>query len=255
MTKTRIHWTQTPAGKRRLAELKRERREHSNGRQGTTLSNDIAQIREGIAAAASDAATPAPEAKPLGLKVRNAVRDIADTFLAFAHSFAAVTTKRDEFAPRFMKVFEMWREETNGGLAAFVRLFDESVPTKTADYKKHSAYMAADYLRRKVADAERAAQTSKRGRKRKKPASPRHALVRLVSSILPLFAEAERDTLVDAMAKRLNWSEDQARNIITDAADESPIIVVRAPRGVHVDGELKVALAPEPTRGKTSAAA
>jgi len=184
--------------------------------------------------------------------VRNAVRDITDTFLAFAHSFAAVASKRAEFAPRFVKVFEMWREETNGSLAAFCRLFDETVPLKTADYKKHPTYNAADYLRRMVADAERAAQSSKRGRKRKKPASPRAALVRLVSSILPLFAESERDTLVDALSSRLNWTEDQARNVLTDAADETPIIVVKAPRGMHVDGELKIAVATE--RGKAAAA-
>lgn len=247
MKTTRIHWTQTPEGRRKLAQ-RRERKAHSNGRQLAAASHDLA-LAVATPAADTEDATP----KPLGLKVRNAVRDITDTFLSFAHSFAAVATKRDEFAPRFMKVFEMWQEETGGSLAAFCRLFDETVPEVTKDYKKHSTYMAADYLRRKVADAAREAEASKRGRKRKKPASPRNALVRLVSSILPLFAESERDHLVDALSKRLNWSDDQARNVVTQATEETPIIVVRAPRGVHVEGELKVSLAPESSRATKAA--
>ncbi len=247
----RIHWTQTREGKAKLA-ARRERKLHSNGRQPTSLSHEIALAASSTPAADESESKPA-EPKPLGLKVRNAVRDIMDTFLAFAHSFTAVNVKRDEFAPRFARTFEMWREETGGSLAAFCRMFDETVPESFKEYRSHSTYTAADYLLRKSREAVRDAAASKRGRKRKKPASPRNALVRLVSSILPLFAEGDRDTLVNAMAKRLNWSEDQARGVITSALDESPIITIKAPRGVHVEGELKVSVAPETTtRGKAA---
>jgi hypothetical protein len=150
-------------------------------------------------------------------------------------------------------VFVMWKEETGGGLADFCRQFDETVPTGFKEYRSHSTYTAADYLLRKAREAERDVDAAKRGRKRKKPASPRNALVRLVSSLLPLFAESEYDILVNAMAKRLNWSEDQARGILTSAQEESPIITIKAPRGTHVEGELKITLASEPARGKAAA--
>lgn len=196
---------------------------------------------------AAEQTAPAAEPKVLGLKVRNAIRKIHDTFTAYARDFSVLQTKREDFAPKFVKVMRMWQGETSGSVAAFCRLFDETVPMDTKGYRAHSTYRAADYLIRLVSQQERArvTPTEQAERVRNAPASARTALLQLIASIAPLLSEEAKASLYKSLEDRLHWSERQADALKADVQNVAPLVLISAPRGVHVEGELKVKVAPE----------
>jgi hypothetical protein len=123
-------------------------------RQSTTRVTSTAKDAPPTASVTPDAPKDAP-AKLTGPLVR-AVDTLRVVFNTFLTEFNALEARREDIAPRFMRTFGKWQSETGGTFIAFVRVLVPDVPMTVKEYKFNRAYMAADYLRRLVAQQERA---------------------------------------------------------------------------------------------------
>lgn len=187
----------------------------------------------------------------LSAKTTRAVDVIRVTFRAFVTDFARITVSREELAPKFMKTFNQWQAESGGTFVDFIRLLVPDVPHDREGYRAHSAYQAADYLRRLVQQEARTGSTPTERAEaiRNRPVSPRVALARIVASIMPLIDPSALEALWKAMHDQLNWSDGQVAGIKTLVTDETPLVRIRAPRGIHLaDHTLRLTAAPAPAQ-------
>lgn len=215
-----------------------------------STSADIARHTPRTATTAPAGASQGDEepetAKPLSAVVARAVDAIRLTFSSFVDDFAAFTISGEDLAPRFMKTYRKWEAETGGSFVAFVRLLVPALPMDVKGYKAHSAYASADYLRREAARMERQGTTPVERAQAiaNRPASPRVAMARLMASIMPLIAPDALAVLYDAMRTQLNWTDNQVAGLRELVGEETPLVRIRPPRGVHIDAGLKVTEAP-----------
>lgn len=169
---------------------------------------------------------PATKAAVVGTiltaKTKALVDAIRKPFTDFSEGYALLTTNRRELAPRFMRAFEAWKGEMNGTFAAFVRVLVPSVPEARDDYRAHPAYQAADYLRRLGGANERDVEVVPI---EDRPATPYIGLARLWATLVPLIdpegTVAHR--LLEAIAKELNWTEQQVERIESLAQSQGPV--------------------------------
>lgn len=84
----------------------------------------------------------------LSSKLKAEIDTIKAEFSAFASGLTALTRRRDEFAPEFMRAYARYHRETHRSFVAFVQQIDPSMPAEKARYQKHPSYIAALYLRR-----------------------------------------------------------------------------------------------------------
>lgn len=190
--------------------------------------------------------TSPKESHKLTASVARLVDGIRTTFTAFVDDFTSFTLSGEELAPRFMRTYRKWEAETGGSFIAFVRLLVPSIPMDVKSYKAHSAYMSADYLRREAARLERQGTTPAERAEaiRNRPVSPRTALARVLASVMPLIDPNALETLFEAMRSNLHWSEAQVDGIKELVGEETPLVRIRAPRGVHIEQGLKLSPAP-----------
>ena len=202
--------------------------------------------------ASSAGDTPAEPVRLTGPLVRM-IETVRAPFMAYVDDFAQLEQTREELAPRFMRAFNKWQSETGGTFVAFVRLFVPDVPLqsrsndKGSGYKDHTAYRAADYLRRKAAEIarEEAATPVQRAQAiANRPVSQRTAFGRLLAMVLPLLDESALGQLRRAMHDGLNWTDNQVNGLIELAGTETPLARVRPPRGVHLEHSLKLSVIP-----------
>lgn len=166
--------------------------------------------------AAPQAATPTASASiavALSTSTSKLVAGIRDDFGAFVDGFVSLTTDRSTLAPKFMRAFEAWAKETKGSFVDFVRVLDAKVPADRDGYRAHPTYQAADYLRRKQADAGRERDTTPED---ERPVSLNTALVYLLATVMPIVDPTE--SIWHAFTKEMRWSPEQAQRLKERAA-------------------------------------
>lgn len=177
------------------------------------LAHTTRKTRQAAPTATTAAATAAIDA-PLSHVTARLVAAIRDDFGAFVDSFASLTTDRNTFAPKFMKAFGAWTKETGESFVGFVRLLDPKVPADRDGYRAHASYQAADYLRRKQADAGRAATTETPEGER--PVSLNTALVYLLATVMPVVDPT--GSIWTAFVHEMHWTPEQAQRLKERAA-------------------------------------
>lgn len=202
------------------------------------------------------AAAPVPqqedtdEDEPVSLskRVQTAVDKVRSLFRSYVEDFAALTASTEDLAPTFMQTYRRWEGETGGSFVAFVRVLVPDLPMETKAYKLHKAYNAADNLRRVAGRLEREGTNPVERAQRiaNAPVAPRRAFLSLLSAVAPLIQPDALDLLFDAMKTRLHWSEATVDGIkdAVENKEETPLVLIRPPRGVHIDQGLVVRSAP-----------
>lgn len=157
---------------------------------------------------------PAPAAPPaLSNATQRLLAGIRADFDAFVDGFTSLTSDRATFAPKFMRAFEAWNKDTEGSFAAFVRVLDPRVPEHRDGYRAHPSYQAADYLRRKQANAGRERATLPEG---ERPVSLNTALVYLLATVMPVVDPT--GSIWSAFTREMRWSDEQAQRLKERAA-------------------------------------
>jgi hypothetical protein len=164
--------------------------------------------------------TPTAEIAALTARTQHAIDAVRSDFLAYAKDSAALGTKKSTLAPKFMRAFEAWEEETEGTFVSFVRLYDVKVPEDRDSYKSHPTYMAADYLRRLVAQAARP-------KTKRRSASPLEALARTLALIVPALGD-DPTPLWDAFKSRLKWKDTQIHRLQSLVEHAEPLLNVNS---------------------------
>ncbi len=162
---------------------------------------------------------------------------IREPFAAYVTAFVALNETRAQLAPKFMKAFNAWAAETGKPFVAFVRLLDPTVPVQSAEYRRHRAFMAADYLRRLAATsarqeaAEAAGEGVGTGIGAEAPATPQEAIARLIAAILPLIALEHHGRLWSIIQDELHWTEQRVARLRDQVQVVKPIATVQAAKG------------------------
>lgn len=180
------------------------------------------------------AETTAVTTPALSTKTQKLIDAIRPQFVAFAGGFASMLTSRLELAPKFMRAFGAWQADTAGTFVQFIRTLDASIPETRADYRTHSAYQAADYLRRLVAQQERAKADrtgAAEGTARKVAVTPLDAVARLLAAFLPNVNDKMK--LWAMLGAELNWTERQISRV-QHMAETMPALPLKAPKGTDI---------------------
>lgn len=167
---------------------------------------------------------PGPASAPepiLSRPLAVSIEKLRQPFGTFVTEHGLLSTSRASLAPPFMQAFQLYETETGKTFVDYVRLFDPSLPAERDAYRASRVYMAADYLRRKVAEAERASKPAKRG---PKPATPFVALARFVATFLPGGTE---DPVWHTFAKAMHWGERQNAKLQAIIETEGGVKVAR----------------------------
>lgn len=219
-------------------------------RNRSTRRSTIATPRTVAHDTAPASPTPQGDDAPakMSTKLTRAVDTLRGLFIGFVQEFTALTMSREELAPRFYKTFLAWKEETGGSFVDFVRVLVPEVPMDRAGYKAHSAYNAADNLRRLAQAGTREEETPVARAKRiaAAPVNPRRALARVLASLAPILDPTAMDAVWKAASAQLHWTDGQIEAMKALVGEESPLVKVRAPRGVTLDHSLKLVVAPAP---------
>lgn len=158
----------------------------------------------------------------LSKKVIHLIDEIRKPFAAFVNDFAAMTESRAELAPKFMKAFAAYAQETGKSFVAFVRVIDPSVPEDRDGYRGHSTYQAATYLKRLV-DQQGAQREASKVPASERPATPLVALARFVTTVLPLVDPT--GALWNAFIKEMKWTDEYAERVKVLGAKQGPIVL------------------------------
>lgn len=186
----------------------------------------MAKSREALATA---------EEVELSSKVQTAIDKVKAPFMAYVRGSISLDQKRRDLAGPFMKAFGAWQAETQGTFVDFVRIFVPDLPEKTAEYKAHSAYAAADYLRREAAKASRAARTganndgtSAQTSPQDRPAPAGDTIARLTAAIMQiLHTENQQNRFLEIMAAELNWDAKRVENLKAQIVNVAPVVEIK----------------------------
>jgi hypothetical protein len=183
----------------------------------------------------------------LSVKTQKMVDGIRSSFVNYVNDFQVLTATRESLAPRFMRAFQMWQEETKQTFVQFVRVLVPSVPEDRDGYRNDPAYQAATYLRRlEAVNARVETPQARMQRLARAPVNPRIALARLVASLVPLLSPEGETALWRALEGQLHWSDAQIKGLQTLVETETPLVRVRTPRGVHIEHSLQLQQVPAP---------
>ena len=163
----------------------------------------------------------------LSTRVKKAIKEIATPFRSFVKDFAAISVRREELAPKFMKAANLWMAETKGTFVDFVRHLDPEVGNTRNEYRSHRSYQAADYLRRLVANASRREATGERGAATA-PSSPTDVAARLLASLMEIIPEDRQIQIWNAMSEQLHWTPRQVQRMQTQVKHVDPLVHIRA---------------------------
>lgn len=166
--------------------------------------------------AVEGATSPAVVTLAVTAKTRHLIDAIREDFTAFADGFASITSSRAELAPRFMKAFAAWAQETGSTFAAFVRVLDKDVPEDRDGYRAHPSYQAADYLRRLGAGQGREVVPED-----ERPMTAYQALAYLVATVMPVVDPT--GSIWSAFVREMRWTPEQAERVKVAAAKVGPV--------------------------------
>lgn len=180
--------------------------------------------------------TSEPAQPELSKKVRKTIDGIRNEVRAYFADASRFFESRDALAQQFMRAFEVFKKETKLGMADFVREFDPTVPVNAADYKRHSAYNAADHLRRLVSNARAAAKLTpaeQAQRAASKPLGYRDAFAELLAAVLPIISADQVPKLWETVKERCRWTDAMVKGVEDKVkSTDLPLIALRAPRGM-----------------------
>jgi hypothetical protein len=167
-------------------------------------------------AATSPAMVATAVAVAVSAKTRHLIDAIRDDFTGFSDGFSQLTVSRAELAPRFMKAFAAWAQETGSTFINFVRVLDPSVPEDRDGYRAHASYQAADNLRRLGAGVAREPIPED-----DRPVSAYQALAYLVATVLPLIDPT--GSFWSAFVKEMRWTDAQNERLKLLAVKVGPV--------------------------------
>lgn len=150
----------------------------------------------------------------VGAVLARQMEQIRAQFNQFRDGFAAITERRAELAPRFMRVYGAWVTATGGNFVAFVRVIDPTVPADRDAYRNHASYQAAVYLQRLAGGTRRAAVRPVR--------SNLTALARTLATIRQVVRD--EDTLWRAIETELGFTQRQMTKLRAVVAATQPLL-------------------------------
>lgn len=186
------------------------------------------QVRADVEARGRSTSESVAETTPdLSAKVANAIDEVRKPFLSYVKHFAALATRREELAPKFIKAAGLWQAEQGGTFVDFVRYLVPEIGKARAEYRQHRAYQAADYLRRLVSGAA----TNRRGRtaaeRATAPAPPTDVMARVIASMMALIPEGQQGRFWEALSTEAHWTDRQVQRIQTQVEHVDPLVEIR----------------------------
>lgn len=188
----------------------------------------------------------------ISAKVTTAINGLRKPFMSYAAKFGELTEARKDFAPKLMKVFGAWMQDTGSNrFVQFVRLLDPTIPMDREGYRAHHSYMAADYLRR-------ASGRKDTGTNRAKPVRSNLAIMaRLLATIQPLSLDPA--ALWEGVKREFALTDRQVTKLQQVVAASQPLIRIPNVKPfrvkiVHVPHDEAVAAARTVTRSTRAAA-
>ena len=191
--------------------------------------------------------TPPSNQNTLSGKTERAIEAIKAQVLSFSQAYTAYTDlgstlvlRRKEIAPKFMKAFAMWQEETpNGDFVGFVRHLDPNTPLEREAYRAYRTFQACQYLKRLNAVQERKELAVSEGRSMAsdgpRPLSQGDAVARLVASLLPVIPQSEQGKFWAGLQHELHWTERQIEKLQESISSVEPLVMIKVPnRGVII---------------------
>lgn len=169
-------------------------------------------------------------------KLKDALDELKPEFRELGSSLKAVTAKREEIAPAFLKAFTLWRRETHRGVIAFVHELDPSVPVNDRKaYKKHPSYRAAEYILQLAANPEK---TKRRG------LTPLSMLAVTIKSILPLIgSQRDQKEALTILLAATKWRDQDQTRLLTAIRRAKAVGLPKAPRLVDANKSTRVLIA------------
>lgn len=177
---------------------------------------------------------PATETPVADTTITAATRKLVDSirqpFTGFVSGMNTLLEARAKLAPAFMRAARAYIKDTNSTFIAFVRELDADVPVAQKDYRNHSTYNAAVYLKRLVEATERD-KTTTATRTGPHAVPPLASMARLIAAIKPLVPEDNLVKLWEILASELHWSEAQKNRLQALVEEAEPLFNTRAPKG------------------------
>lgn len=200
-------------------------------RRSATPVAIVARGAKNIPAAPRGGIDAGVDDEPIVLKVRTQriIDALRADFKPFIVAFGHFTEKRAQLAPRFMKAYDTWKEETQGTFVGFVRLLDPSVPADRDGYRAHRTYQAAENLRSLVqSDTEDERSTAN---DKDRPLGMSDAFVRLLAVIVALIPGNQVEKLWTLIGEELHWSPGKVTNLRASVEEVEPLVDAKAERG------------------------
>jgi hypothetical protein len=164
--------------------------------------------------------------KPRTVKLIDGIRP---GFRAHVTEFARFHSKAEDLAPPFMRAYAAYQADTGASFVSFVRFLDPDVPADREGYKAHTVYMAADYLRRLVAQPE-----GETVEDADRPAGMSEAFVRLLAAIVALIPGNQVERLWGVIGSELKWSERRVTTLRTQVEQAEPLLESHVERNALV---------------------
>jgi hypothetical protein len=201
----------------------------SAAHSSTAMENIMAKTQEAIARAtgimARNPGNLAETTPDLSSKVSKAIDAIKKPFTSFVKDFAALSTTREELAPKFMKAFGLFQAETGGTFVMFVRYLDPSIGAARNEYRSHRTYQAADYLRRIVGNARNRPQSV--AERQAAPAPPTDVLARILASLVSILPEGQKEKVYDALKQEARWTDRQVERMHNQVEHVDPLVEIK----------------------------
>ena len=159
-------------------------------------------------------------------KLKEALSDLRPTFREIGLGLDALTKKRTELAPEFMKTWALWKRETHRPFIAFIAALDPSMPVSDRRaYRSHPSYRAAQYMQSLVLNPDE---------KKRKGLTPLSMLATTIKSFLPLCG-SHKDQM-DALAILMGasrWRDADQRRLLAAVRRAKAVGLPKVPRLVE----------------------
>lgn len=165
----------------------------------------------------------APKVREISGRLRKQINDLRKPFSLYQSGFSAMNEKREDLAPRFMAAYHQFAKENGGSFPDFVRELDPTVPVESRGpngYLKHSAFMAATYLRRLKGRRDK-------GKNRAQPARNNTEIQgRLIATCLQTLKPSEVPAFWEGFEKAFHLSKRQITTLQTYVEGMKPLFTL-----------------------------
>lgn len=157
--------------------------------------------------------------------LKKEINALRDDFSTYNSAENALTTRRRDIAPAFMKLYARFRKETGKTFVAFVHEFDPKMPVDRKHYPNHPTYRNALYLRRLVEAPHTTVQ-------HRRTMSPFRVLAYTMNSLM-FYVKKQKADPVEIMLslKRISrWDDRQVQKLQQVMRRASALAIPGAPR-------------------------